>query len=148
MRTWRDDARISPNSHRNLEFQFDSVMTHSIALLNVFPQLGNQKRCGPKNNNASRLVVCISLSFTTCEAMDDGTIFLSIYLHICEKCNLYEYSNRWKIKLDAFDSPFFGFLRLLVSWNFSKVKSNRFNACAHIAVRVCALFPDTYVAFC
>jgi hypothetical protein len=80
--------------------------------------------------------------------MDDGTIFLSIYLHICEKCNLYEYSNRWKIKLDAFDSPFFGFLRFLVSWNFSKIMFNRFNACAHIAVWVCALFPDTYVAFC
>ena len=43
MRTWRDDARISPNSHGNLEFQFDSVMTYSITLLNVFPNLEMRK---------------------------------------------------------------------------------------------------------
>ena len=43
--------------------------------IECFSPTWKSEKVWSKNNNASRLVVCISLSFTTCEAMDDGTIF-------------------------------------------------------------------------
>jgi hypothetical protein len=49
--------------------------------------------------------------------------FVNLFAYIQKKCNLYEYSDRWKIKLDAFDSSFFLAFFGSSSWNSSKVKS-------------------------